>query len=396
MNGIDADGSAMLRIRDLHKTFAKGTPLEHKALQGISLDVKAGEFVCVIGSNGAGKSTLLNAVAGEFPCEHGSIELDGENITFRKEHKRSRVMSRVFQDPMRGTAPHLTVAENIALAYSRSRHKPMSFPTSAARKRVILQKVESLGLDVGLEDKLETPVGQLSGGQRQAVTLLMATIGTPKLLLLDEHTAALDPATAQSVLDLTQRIVYEQNLATLMVTHSIQSALACGSRTIMLDAGKVVLDVSGAQRNGLTPAELMEMYRSSTGRQLDNDELVMGTARSAGSLGLRIAHIGINPQSDGEFEQAASTLSAMLGAEVRQTPVSCMVGSQVEVMKPVGRGAHGHIAVHADNIPEAERFLQTHGFTIDESSRRRAPDGSTHLVYLNEPVCGFDVHLTTD
>ncbi len=268
--------SYMLSVHNLHKTFAKGTPLEHKALQGIDLDIKPGEFVCVIGSNGAGKSTLLNAIAGEFYCERGTIELDGCDITFEKEHKRAHKISRVFQDPMRGTAPNLTVAENIALAYSRSKHKPFSFPTSSKRKRDILEKIHSLGLDVGLEDKLESPVGQLSGGQRQAVTLLMATIGNPKFLLLDEHTAALDPLTAKSVLELTQNIVNEQNLATLMVTHSIQSALTCGSRTIMIDAGKIVLDISGEERRGMTPDDLMKKYKATTGSQLDNDELVMG------------------------------------------------------------------------------------------------------------------------
>lgn len=266
----------MLKVRGLQKTFERGTPLEHKALRGIDLDVAPGEFVCVIGSNGAGKSTLLNAIAGEYFCERGSIVLDGRDITYLKEHKRARDISRVFQDPMRGTAPHLTVTENIALAYSRSRHKPLSFPTSKARKAEILEQVEALDLDVGLETKMESQVGQLSGGQRQAVTLLMATIGNPKLLLLDEHTAALDPATAQSVLELTERIVRERRLSTLMVTHSISMALNCGDRTIMLDDGKIVLDVSGSDRDGMTPADLMERYRSETGRQLDNDELVIG------------------------------------------------------------------------------------------------------------------------
>lgn len=275
-NADKGTGRPMLQVRNLQKTFGRGTPLEHRALCGIDLDVAPGEFVCLIGSNGAGKSTLLNAIAGEYFCERGTIALDGRDITYLKEHKRARDVSRVFQDPMRGTAPHLTVAENIALAYSRSQHKPLSFPTSKARKGFILEQIEGLGLDVGLEDKMESQVGQLSGGQRQVVTLLMATIGDPKLLLLDEHTAALDPATAQSVLELTERVVRERSLATLMVTHSISNALDCGDRTVMLDAGKIVLDVSGSDRRGMTASDLMERYRRETGQQLDNDELVIG------------------------------------------------------------------------------------------------------------------------
>lgn len=275
-NADRGTGHPMLQVRNLQKTFGRGTPLEHRALCGIDLDIVPGEFVCLIGSNGAGKSTLLNAIAGEYFCERGTIVLDGRDITYLKEHKRARDVSRVFQDPMRGTAPHLTVAENIALAYSRSQHKPLSFPTSKARKDFILEQIEGLGLDVGLEDKMESQVGQLSGGQRQVVTLLMATIGDPKLLLLDEHTAALDPATAQSVLELTERVVRERSLATLMVTHSISNALDCGDRTVMLDAGKIVLDVSGSDRRGMTASDLMERYRRETGQQLDNDELVIG------------------------------------------------------------------------------------------------------------------------
>lgn len=264
----------MLEVTGLRKTFNRNTPIEHKALQGIDLTLEQGEFVCIIGSNGAGKSTLLNSIAGEYYVEGGSIVLDGEDITWKREHKRAHDISRVFQDPMRGTAPHLTVAENIALAYSRSQRRPLAFATSRKRKQVIAKRIDELGLDVGLESKLDTQVGQLSGGQRQAIALLMATIGEPKLLLLDEHTAALDPATATQVLDLTDRIVRDQNLATLMVTHSIASALSCGDRTIMLDAGKIVLDISGDERASMTPAGLMELYRNAMGHDLDNDELV--------------------------------------------------------------------------------------------------------------------------
>lgn len=264
----------MLEVTGLHKTFNRNTPIEHKALQGIDLVLQRGEFVCVIGSNGAGKSTLLNTIAGEYFADRGTIMLDGEDITWKREHKRAHDISRVFQDPMRGTAPHLTVAENIALAYSRSQRKPLAFATNRKRKEVIAKRIEALGLDVGLESKLDTQVGQLSGGQRQAIALLMATIGEPKLLLLDEHTAALDPATASQVLALTDRIVREQNLATLMVTHSIANALSCGDRTIMLDGGRIALDISGEERKSMTPADLMERYRSAMGHELDNDELI--------------------------------------------------------------------------------------------------------------------------
>ncbi len=269
------DSEVMLRVRDLVKTFNRGTAIEHRALDGIDLDVKAGEFVCLIGSNGAGKSTLLNAISGEFFCDRGSIEVAGQDFTWRREHKRMHDISRVFQDPMKGTAPHLTVAENIALAYSRSKRKPFAFPVSKKRKAIIAQKVEELGLSVGLVDKLDSQVGMLSGGQRQAIALLMATIATPKLLLLDEHTAALDPATAASVLEMTDRIVREQNLATLMVTHSISSALSSGDRTIMLDSGKIIMDISGDERKSMTPQDLMARYQTAMGRALDNDELVL-------------------------------------------------------------------------------------------------------------------------
>ena len=214
----------MLEIKNLSKTFLKGTPNEHKALDGISLSLDKGEFVTVIGSNGAGKSTLFNAIAGEFLCD------DGKNITYQKEHIRAKDIGRLFQDPMRGTAPDLTIEENLALVYSKAT-RPIFSP--ALKKRdVEFFREKLLKLNMGLEDRLKTKMGQLSGGQRQAVTLMMSTLVTPKLLLLDEHTAALDPLTAEKVLDITQRIVAENSITTMMITHNIKSALKLTKETI--------------------------------------------------------------------------------------------------------------------------------------------------------------------
>lgn len=263
----------MLEIKNLSKTFLKGTPNEHKALDGISLSLDKGEFVTVIGSNGAGKSTLFNAIAGEFLCDGGKIVLDGKNITYQKEYIRAKDIGRLFQDPMRGTAPDLTIEENLALVYSKAT-RPIFSP--ALKKRDIeFFREKLLRLNMGLEDRLKTKMGQLSGGQRQAVTLMMSTLVTPKLLLLDEHTAALDPLTAEKVLDITQRIVAENNITTMMITHNIKSALKLGTRTIMLECGKSVLDLKGDERNNMTVQDLLGLYRQKSGKELDNDRMLL-------------------------------------------------------------------------------------------------------------------------
>ena len=255
----------MLEIKNLSKTFLKGTPNEHKALDGISLSLDKGEFVTVIGSNGAGKSTLFNAIAGEFLCDGGKIVLDGKNITYQKEYIRAKDIGRLFQDPMRGTAPDLTIEENLALVYSKAT-RPIFSP--ALKKRdVEFFREKLLKLNMGLEDRLKTKMGQLSGGQRQAVT--------PKLLLLDEHTAALDPLTAEKVLDITQRIVAENSITTMMITHNIKSALKLGTRTIMLECGKSVLDLKGDERNNMTVQDLLGLYRQKSGKELDNDRMLL-------------------------------------------------------------------------------------------------------------------------
>ena len=263
----------MLEIKNLSKTFLKGTPNEHKALDGISLSLDKGEFVTVIGSNGAGKSTLFNAIAGEFLFDVGKIVLDGKNITYQKEYIRAKDIGRLFQDPMRGTAPDLTIEENLALVYSKAT-RPIFSP--ALKKRdVEFFREKLLKLNMGLEDRLKTKMGQLSGGQRQAVTLMMSTLVTPKLLLLDEHTAALDPLTAEKVLDITQRIVAENSITTMMITHNIKSALKLGTRTIMLEGGKTVLDLKGDERNNMTVQDLLGLYRQKSGKELDNDRMLL-------------------------------------------------------------------------------------------------------------------------
>jgi putative ABC transport system ATP-binding protein len=263
----------MLELKNIVKTFEKGTVNEHQALGGISLTLGDGEFVTLIGSNGAGKSTLFGAIAGEFYCDSGRIALDGRDITNLPEYKRARMISRIFQDPLRGTAPDLTVAQNIALAYARG-HSGL-FAPALSRPRRELFKGALAKLNMGLEDRMDVKMGGLSGGQRQAVTLLMATINTPRLLLLDEHTAALDPVTAERVLALTRSITGERHITTMMITHSIDSALTLGTRTIMLDQGAVVLDLSGPERAALDVPGLLELYRQKCGRPLTNDRMLL-------------------------------------------------------------------------------------------------------------------------
>lgn len=263
----------MLDICNLSKTFLKGTPNAHTALSDLTLQVPDGDFVTVIGSNGAGKSTLFNAIAGTFFCDSGSIRLDGKDITYRKEHLRAKQIGRIFQDPMKGSAPDLTVAENLALAYAKATR---SLLAPARRKQDTLLFRERLAqLDMGLEARMHTKMGLLSGGQRQAVTLLMSTLVTPKLLLLDEHTAALDPVTAQKVLHITEEIVQTNRITTLMITHNIKQALETGTRTIMLADGKIVLDLQGEERAAMTIPRLLELYREKAGKILDNDRMLL-------------------------------------------------------------------------------------------------------------------------
>ncbi len=263
----------MLRVENISKTFNPGTVNEKKVFDGLSLHLEKGEFVTIIGSNGAGKSTLFNAVGGSFFVDSGAIRLDGKNITFHPEHKRSRVIGRLFQDPLKGTAPNMTIEENLALAYLRtSRGNPFS-RISARDKAFFKEKLAQL--DMGLEDRMKQPVGLLSGGQRQALTLLMATMVPPQLLLLDEHTAALDPGTADKVLELTRRVVEENGLTCMMITHNMKQALELGNRTLMMADGNVVLDVRGEERASLTVEDLLERFHAGTGKQLHTDRMLL-------------------------------------------------------------------------------------------------------------------------
>ena len=263
----------MLDLQNISKTFNPGTVNERTALRGVSLHLDAGEFVTIIGSNGAGKSTLFNAIAGSFFVDTGSVRLDGEDITFMPEHDRSRRISRLFQDPLRGTAPHMTIEENLALAYLRASHgNPFS---RINRKEQAMFREQLALLDMGLEDRMKQPVGLLSGGQRQALTLLMATLVPPKLLLLDEHTAALDPGAAEKVLRLTRRAVEEHKITCMMVTHNMSQALSLGGRTLMMADGGVVLDVAGAERAGMTVDDLVARFKAGTGHALDNDRMML-------------------------------------------------------------------------------------------------------------------------
>ena len=251
----------MLKIHNISKTFNPGTVNEKQALSSLSLHLDKGDFVTILGSNGAGKSTLFNAIAGTFVVDSGSITLDGMNITNLPDYKRSKFIGRMFQDPLKGTAPNMTIQENLALAYLRAseRRSPFSMITAADR-RDFRERLSQL--ELGLEDRMDHPVGLLSGGQRQALTLLMATLVTPKLLLLDEHTAALDPATAEKVLALTRQIVADHNITCLMITHNIPSALSLGNRTIMMVDGQIRLELSGERRKTITTHELLEEFHA--------------------------------------------------------------------------------------------------------------------------------------
>ena len=266
----------MLTLTNITKTFNPGTLNEKKALRGIDLHLDAGDFAAIVGSNGAGKSTLFNAIAGNFFTDTGRIELDGRDITFEKDFRRSREIGRLFQDPLRGTAPHMTIEENLALAYLRASKVGSGFSRISAKERALFRE-RLAQLDLGLEDRMKQPVGLLSGGQRQALTLLMATLVTPKLLLLDEHTAALDPATAEKVLALTTSIVAERKHTCLMITHNMHSALALGNRTLMMDDGRIVLDVKGEERAKMTVEDLLAAFSKNAGRAMESDRILLST-----------------------------------------------------------------------------------------------------------------------
>ncbi len=263
----------MLELRKVSKSFFPGTPNERRALVDVDLTLASGDFVTIIGGNGAGKSTLFNAVAGNFLIDAGNILLDGKNITFLRDYKRARQIGRLFQDPLAGTAPNMTIEENLAMAYLRGIKKGVSLGLNKKDEEFFREKLSELGL--GLEDRLKTKMGLLSGGQRQAVTLMMATIVPPKLLLLDEHTAALDPGTADKVLELTKKIVAENHLTCLMITHNMHDALTLGNRTLMMDHGHIVLDISGEERTHTTVDGLLDRFAENVGHALDNDRILL-------------------------------------------------------------------------------------------------------------------------
>lgn len=264
----------MISAQDLKLTFGQGTPLENPALRGMSLTVNQGEFVTVIGSNGAGKSTFLNALAGEVIVDSGRIEVDGQDVTKLPTHKRSRRVARVFQDPLAGTCEGLTIEENLALAIKRGQRRWLT----AAVKRSYMDRFRAAlaKLNLGLENRLGDKMGLLSGGQRQAVSLLMASLTPSSILLLDEHTAALDPKTASFVLELTQDIIAEQKLTALMVTHSMKQALEVGDRTVMLHQGQVVFDIAGEKRQGLEVKDLLDLFEKQRGLEVEDDSLLLG------------------------------------------------------------------------------------------------------------------------
>jgi len=263
----------MLKLENICLTFNPGTVNEKKALTDLNLHLEKGDFVTILGSNGAGKSTLFNTIAGTYLPDSGKVYLDGKDITKLPDYKRSKEIGRLFQDPLKGTAPNMTIEENLALAYLRANHAKSPFSMVSKADRAEFRDRLAM-LNLGLEDRMKQPVGLLSGGQRQALTLLMATLVTPKILLLDEHTAALDPGTAEIVLDLTRKIVAEHGITCLMITHNLASSLALGNRTILMSGGQIALDLKNEQREGLTPDDLLQMFRS---QGLDNDRILLSS-----------------------------------------------------------------------------------------------------------------------
>ncbi len=266
--------SYMLEIRNIHKTFNKGTINEKKALDGVNLNLNPGDFVTIIGGNGAGKSTTLNAIAGTWLVDDGNIIVDGTDITRLPEHKRAIYLGRVFQDPMTGTAATMSIEENMAIAARRGEHRGLGWGISRKEREEYKRQLKSLNL--GLEDRLSSKVGLLSGGQRQAITLLMAAAKRPKLLLLDEHTAALDPKTAAKVLEISDRIIEENHLTAMMVTHNMKDAIAHGNRLIMMHEGRIIYDVSGEEKKKLHVSDLLSKFEEASGDEFANDRMMLG------------------------------------------------------------------------------------------------------------------------
>ena len=263
----------MLKLSHVSKTFNTGTINEKKALIDLNLHLEPGDFVTVIGGNGAGKSTMLNAVAGVWPVDQGSIVIDGVDVTGLPEFRRAQYIGRVFQDPMMGTAPNMQIVENLALAYRRGQKRDLGWGVTKAEKTLYREKLATLGL--GLEDRMTSKVGLLSGGQRQALTLLMAALQKPKLLLLDEHTAALDPATAAKVLELSDKIVQENSLTAMMITHNMKDAIVHGNRLIMMNEGRIILDIRGEDKKKLTKADLLQKFAEVAGVQEETDSVLL-------------------------------------------------------------------------------------------------------------------------
>ena len=263
----------MLKIENVSKTFNKGTINEKVALRGLNVELLEGDFVTVIGGNGAGKSTMLNMVAGVYPVDEGRIMVDDKDITGQPDFKRAAYLGRVFQDPMMGTAADMELQENLAMAYRRGKKRGLRWGISAKERKLYRERLATLGL--GLEDRMTTKVGLLSGGQRQAITLLMATLQSPKVLLLDEHTAALDPKTAAKVLDLTNQFVEQDNLTTMMVTHNMRDAIRMGNRLVMMHEGRIILDLDESQKAHMTVEDLLEQFEQASGRELANDRMLL-------------------------------------------------------------------------------------------------------------------------
>lgn len=263
----------MLTVSNVYKTFNKGTINEKKALCGLDLHLNPGDFVTIIGGNGAGKSTLLNMIAGVYPIDNGKIEIDGVNISRQPEHERAKYIGRVFQDPMRGTAAGMEIQENLALAYRRGMKRTLKWGISKQEKAMYAEKLQILNL--GLEERMSSKVGLLSGGQRQALTLLMATLVKPKLLLLDEHTAALDPKTAKTVLELTEKMIADSNLTAMMVTHNMKDAIRLGNRLIMMHEGRIIYDVAGEEKKNLKVSDLLKKFEEASGGEFANDRMML-------------------------------------------------------------------------------------------------------------------------
>lgn len=263
----------MLKIQNIYKTFNKGTVNEKRALNGVDLELNEGDFVTIIGGNGAGKSTLLNSICGVFPVDSGRIVIDGSDVTRLPEHKRAKFLGRVFQDPMMGTAADMWIEENMSLAYRRGQSRGLKWAITGKERKMYKELLSHLGL--GLEDRLSSKVGLLSGGQRQALTLLMAVMRKPKLLLLDEHTAALDPKTAENVLRLSEKFINEDNLTAMMITHNMKDAITHGNRLIMMHEGRIIYDVSGEEKKKLTVDDLLKKFADLSGEEFANDRALL-------------------------------------------------------------------------------------------------------------------------